>query len=54
LITSHVAARKSTEMFCGNIKVLLFEDEEFEDEEYKGLIFENYNIKKIEGFYVKK
>jgi hypothetical protein len=49
LITSHVAARKSTEMFCGNIKVLLFEDEE-----YKGSIFENYNIEKIEGFYVKK
>jgi hypothetical protein len=28
-------------MFCGNMKVLLFEDEE-----YKGSIFENYNIGK--------
>jgi hypothetical protein len=41
LITSHVAARKSTEMFCGNIKVLLSEDEE-----YKEPIFRNYNIGK--------
>jgi hypothetical protein len=29
-------------MFCGNMKVLLFEDEE-----YKGPIFVNYNIDKI-------
>jgi hypothetical protein len=28
-------------MFCGNMKVLLFEDEE-----YNGSIFENYNIGK--------
>jgi hypothetical protein len=30
---------KATKIFCGNIKVLLFEDEE-----YKRPIFENYNI----------
>jgi hypothetical protein len=41
LITSHVAARKATEMFCGNMKMLLFEDEE-----YKGPIFGNYNTDK--------
>jgi hypothetical protein len=41
LITLCVAAGKATEMFCGNMKVLLFEDEE-----YKGLIFRNYNIDK--------
>jgi hypothetical protein len=35
-------AEKATEMFCGNMKVLLFEDEE-----YKGPIFVNYNIDKI-------
>jgi hypothetical protein len=35
-------AEKATEMFCGNMKVLLFEDEE-----YKGPIFINYNIDKI-------
>jgi hypothetical protein len=40
---------KVTEMFCGNVKVLLFEDEK-----YKRQIFENYNIgKKIESIYVK-
>jgi hypothetical protein len=33
---------KVTEMFCENIKVLLFENEE-----YKGPIFGNYNIGKI-------
>jgi hypothetical protein len=32
---------KATEMFCGNMKVLLFEEEG-----YKGPIFENYNIDK--------
>jgi hypothetical protein len=43
-------AGKATEVFCGNMKVLMFEDEE-----YKGSIFGNYNIdKKIEGIYVKK
>jgi hypothetical protein len=41
LITPHVAAGKGTEMFCENMKMLLFEDEE-----YKGTIFENYNIDK--------
>jgi hypothetical protein len=35
-------AEKATKMFCGNMKVLLFEDEE-----YKGPIFVNYNIDKI-------
>jgi hypothetical protein len=37
----HVAAGKTTEMFYGNIKMLLFEDEK-----YKGSIFGNYNIGK--------
>jgi hypothetical protein len=32
---------KITKIFCGNMKVLLFEDEE-----YKRPIFENYNIDK--------
>jgi hypothetical protein len=41
LITLCIAAGKITEIFCGNIKVLLFEDEE-----YKGPIFGNYNISK--------
>jgi hypothetical protein len=41
LITPRVAAGKATEMFCGNMKVLLFKDEE-----YKGSIFGNYNIGK--------
>jgi hypothetical protein len=41
LITSRVAAKKATEIFCENMKVLLFEDEL-----YKGLIFENYNTDK--------
>jgi hypothetical protein len=40
LITSRIATGKA-EMFCGNKKVLLFEDEE-----YKGPIFRNYNIGK--------
>jgi hypothetical protein len=36
---------KASKMFCGNMKVLLFEDEE-----YKGSIFGNYNIgKNFEG-----
>jgi hypothetical protein len=39
-------AGKATEVFCGNMKVLMFEDEE-----YKGPIFENYNIdKKLRAF----
>jgi hypothetical protein len=33
--------KKATEIFCGNMKVLLFEDEE-----YKWPIFGNYNIGK--------
>jgi hypothetical protein len=33
---------KTTEIFCENMKVLLFEHEE-----YKGPIFGNYNIGKI-------
>jgi hypothetical protein len=41
LITLYVATGKATGMFYGNIKVLLFEDEE-----YKGPIFENCNIDK--------
>jgi hypothetical protein len=49
LITPRITAGKSTEIFCRNIKVLLFEDEE-----YKGPIFENYNIGKILSLYVKK
>jgi hypothetical protein len=49
LITPYVATGKATGMFYGNIKVLLFEDEE-----YKGPIFENCNIdKKFKGVYVK-
>jgi hypothetical protein len=41
---------KAAEIFYGNIKVLLFKDEE-----YEGPIFGNYNIgKKFEGLYVKK
>jgi hypothetical protein len=34
LITQRVAAGKTTKILCGNIKVLLFEDEK-----YKGPIF---------------
>jgi hypothetical protein len=49
LITPHVAAGKATEIFCGNMKVLLFEDDE-----YKGPIFGNYNIGKILRASVKK
>jgi hypothetical protein len=41
LITPCVEARKTTKMFCGNIKILLFEENE-----YKGPIFGNYNIGK--------
>jgi hypothetical protein len=41
LITLRVATEKATEIFCGNMKVLLFEDEED-----KGPIFGNYNIVK--------
>jgi hypothetical protein len=33
--------RKVSEIFCENMKVILFEDEE-----YKGQIFENYNTSK--------
>jgi hypothetical protein len=40
-MTPRVTVGKSTETFCRNIKVLLFEDEE-----YKELIFKNYNIDK--------
>jgi hypothetical protein len=32
---------KTTKIFCGNMKVLFFEDEK-----YKGPIFGNYNIAK--------
>jgi hypothetical protein len=35
-------------MFCENMNVL------FGNDEYKGSIFENYNIDKNEGLYVKK
>jgi hypothetical protein len=49
LITLCVAAGKTTEMFCGKMEVLLFEDEE-----YKGPIFRNYNIGKILGHLCKK
>jgi hypothetical protein len=46
LITPCVAAGKATKIFCGNMKVLLFEDDE-----YKRPIFENYNIgKKLRAF----
>jgi hypothetical protein len=49
LITSRVATGKATEIFCGNMKVLLFEDEE-----YKGPIFRNYYIgKKLRAFMYK-
>jgi hypothetical protein len=41
LITQRVAVEKATKMFYRNTKVLLFEDGE-----YKGPIFENYNIRK--------
>jgi hypothetical protein len=41
LITPRVAAGKTTKIFCENMKVLLFEDEE-----YKRPIFWNYNIGK--------
>jgi hypothetical protein len=32
---------KTTKIFCGNMNVLLFKDEE-----YKSSIFKNYNIEK--------
>jgi hypothetical protein len=41
LITTRFAAGKAIEMFGGNTKVLLFEDGE-----YEGSIFGNYNIGK--------
>jgi hypothetical protein len=41
LITLHVAAGKAIEIFCGKMKMLLFEDEE-----YKAPTFANYNIGK--------
>jgi hypothetical protein len=41
LITPCVTAGKVTKIFCGNMKALLFEDEE-----YKEPIFENYNTDK--------
>jgi hypothetical protein len=34
-----IMAGQATGIFCGNMKILLFEDEE-----YKGSIFGNYNI----------
>jgi hypothetical protein len=49
LITPRIAAEKATEIFCGNMKVLLFEDEE-----YKGPIFGNYNIGKIFRAFMQK
>jgi hypothetical protein len=49
LITLRVAAEKTTEMLCGKMKVLLFEDEE-----YKRPIFRNYNIGKNLGSLCKK
>jgi hypothetical protein len=49
LITLRIATGKTTEIFCGNTKVLLFEDDE-----YKWPIFENYNTGKIWGPLCKK
>jgi hypothetical protein len=46
-ITPRVVAEKATKMFCENMKVLLFEDEE-----YKGSIFGNYNIGKNLGAFM--
>jgi hypothetical protein len=45
LVDNPVAAEKANEIFCGNMQVLLFEDEE-----YKWQKFGNYNIckKKLE------
>jgi hypothetical protein len=40
---------KAIEIFCGNIKLLLFEDED-----YKGSIFKNYNIDKNLRIFMKK
>jgi hypothetical protein len=41
---------KAIKIFCGNMKVLLFEDEE-----YKRSIFGSYNIGKFfRAFFVKK
>jgi hypothetical protein len=42
LITPCICVGKANEIFCENIKILLFEDEE-----YKGPIPGNYNIGKI-------
>jgi hypothetical protein len=40
---------KAIKIFCGNMKVLLFEDEK-----YKASIFRNYNIgKNLMVFYIK-
>jgi hypothetical protein len=44
-----VAAGKATEIFCGNMKMLLFEHEE-----YKGSIFGNYNTSKNLRAFMKK
>jgi hypothetical protein len=41
VMTVWIAYSLNTKIFGGNIKVLLFEDEE-----YKGQIFRNYNIDK--------
>jgi hypothetical protein len=50
LITPCVTVEKIIKIFCGNMKVLLFENEE-----YKRPIFGNYNIgKKIKSHYIKK
>jgi hypothetical protein len=40
---------KAIEIFCGNIKLLLFEDED-----YKRSIFKNYNIDKNLKIFMKK
>jgi hypothetical protein len=32
MITPRVAVRKTTKMFCVNMKMLLFEDEEYKDQ----------------------
>jgi hypothetical protein len=49
LITSRVGTGEAIEIFYRNMKVLLFEDEE-----YKGLIFKNYNIGKNLRAFIKK
>jgi hypothetical protein len=47
LIIPHVAAGKITKIFCGNMKVLLFKDDE-----YNGPIFGNYNIDKNSSAFI--